>query len=86
MKYKLETVKTLITDNNKKFTVGNDIAFTIFNKETNYHDHYIGEIREILTSTIIIKHIQINKNCIEGELSIQLEDIEKNSCNYVYVD
>lgn len=42
MKYNIKTVRTLVTDNKKSFRVGEDIAFTLFNKVTNHHDHYIG--------------------------------------------
>ena len=47
MKYEIQIKKALITDNKKTFRVGDDIKFNIFNKETNYHDMYIGEIKEI---------------------------------------
>lgn len=86
MKYKIKTTKELKTDNNKSFGIGSDIAFTILNSETNYHDRYIGEIKEITDTTITIKRIEINRNQIGGEMVINLSDIESNSCNYVYVD
>lgn len=86
MKYEVEVKRTLKTDNKKSFEVGSDIAFTILNSETNYHDRYIGEIKEITDTTITIKRIEINRNQIGGEMVINLSDIESNSCNYVYVD
>lgn len=86
MKYEIKTTKKLKTDNKKSFGVGSDIAFTMLNSETNYHDRYIGEIKEITDTTITIKRIEINRNQIGGEMVINLSDIESNSCNYVYVD
>ena len=86
MKYEIEIKKTLKTDNNKSFGVGSDIAFTLFNAETNYHDRYIGEIEEITDESIVIGRIEINRNQIAGKKKIPLQDIENNSCNYVYYD
>lgn len=86
MKYEIQIKRALITDNKKTFRIGDDIKFNILNKETNYHDMYIGEIKEITDTTITIKRIEINRNKIGGEMVIALDDIESNSCNYVYVD
>lgn len=84
MNYKIKTMKTLVTDNGKEFGVGQDIAFSIFNTETNYHDKIIGEIKKIKNDSIIIKHIEINRNRVKGKKIILLCDIEKGSCNYVF--
>ena len=86
MKYEIQIKKALITDNKKTFRVGDDIKFNIFNKETNYHDMYIGEIKEITDTTITIKRIEINRKQIGGEMVISLDVIDTNSCNYVSVD
>lgn len=86
MKYEIQIKKALITDNKKTFRVGDDIKFNIFNKETNYHDMYIGEIKEITDTTITIKRIEINRKQIGGEMVISLNVIDTNSCNYVSVD
>ena len=86
MKYEIQIKKALITDNKKTFRVGDDIKFNIFNKETNYHDMYIGEIKEITDTTITIKRIEINRKQIGGEMVISLDFIDTNSCNYVSVD
>ena len=86
MKYEIQIKKALITDNKKTFRVGDDIKFNIFNKETNYHDMYIGEIKEITDTTITIKRIEINREQIGGEMVISLDDIDTDSCNYVSVD
>lgn len=86
MKYEIQIKRTLITDNKKTFRVGDDIKFNILNKETNYHDMYIGEIKEITDTTITIKRIEINRKQIGGEMVISLDVIDTNSCNYVSVD
>ena len=86
MEYKVKTVKTLIADNGKEFGVGMDIGFTIYNKVTNYHDRFIGQITEIRDEVIIIDNVELNKGNIDGKMVIALDNIEKNSCNYIYVD
>ena len=86
MKYEIQIKRTLITDNKKTFRVGDDIKFNIFNKETNYHDMYIGEIKEITDTTMTIKRIEINRKQIGGEMVISLDVIDTNNCNYVSVD
>lgn len=67
MKYSIKTTKTLNADNNLKFSVGQDIAFMIYNEKSNCHNHYIGEITEITEDAIIIKNIEINKEYIDGK-------------------
>ena len=86
MKYEIQTKRALITDTKKTSRVGDDIKFNILNKETNYHDMYIGEIKEITDTTITIKRIEINRKQIGGEMVISLDVIDTNSCNYVSVD
>lgn len=86
MKYNIKTVRTLVTDNKKNFRVGEDIAFTLFNKVTNHHDRYIENIVEIADTSIKISNIEIDKCHEDGEMIIYLENIESNSCNYVYYD
>lgn len=82
MKYNTQT--KLPTDNKKYFFIGDDISFTLFNKETNHHDHYIGNIINITDTFIKISNIEINRCHKDGEMIIRLEDLEPNSCNYVY--
>ena len=86
MEYKVKTVKTLIADNGKEFRVGTDIWFTVYNKVTNYHDRFIGRIKEIRDEVIIIDNVELNRGKVDGKMVIALDNIEKNSCNYVYVD
>ena len=81
---KIQTQTKLIIDNKKYFFVGDDISFTLFNKETNHHDHYIGNIINITDTFIKISNIEINRCHEDGEMIIRLEDFEPNSCNYVY--
>lgn len=71
MKYKIETKKTLVTDNDTYFRVGEDIAFALFNYDTEHLDFYIGNIVEI--------HEDV-------KFTINLQDVEPNSCDYVYYD
>ena len=86
MEYKVKIVKTLIADNGKEFGVGMDIGFTIYNKVTNYHDRFIGRIIEIRDEVIIIDNVELNRGKVDGKMVIALDNIEKNSCNYIYVD
>ena len=86
MEYKVKTVKTLIADNGKEFGVGMDIGFTVYNKVANYHDRFIGRITEIRDEVIIIDNVELNRGKVDGKMVIALDNIEKNSCNYVYVD
>ena len=86
MEYKVKTVKTLIADNGKEFRVGTDTGFTVYNKVTNYHDRFIGRIKEIRDEVIIIDNVELNRGKVDGKMVIALDNIEKNSCNYIYVD
>lgn len=85
MKYSIKTTKTLKTDNNLNFFIGQDIAFMIYNEKSNCHNHYIGEITEITEDAIIIKNIEINKEYIDGKMIIDLKLIAPNSCGYVSI-
>ena len=86
MAYKVKTVKTLIADNGNEFRVGTDIGFTVYNNVTNYHDRFIGRIKEIRDEVIIIDNVELNRGKVDGKMVIALDNIEKNSCNYIYVD
>ena len=67
MKYSIKTTKTLKTDNNLNFFIGQDIAFMIYNEKSNCHNHYIGEITEITEDAIIIKISKLIKNILTGK-------------------
>lgn len=87
MKYSIETKRTLITDNENEFIIGNDIAFTISNLVTGQRNHYLGEITEITDISIKIKRIVINdKINLDGEMIIELNLIDPDSCNRVSCD
>lgn len=85
MDYVVETKKILISDNGKRFNEGQDIAFSILNKETNIHEKYIGNIYRIYDDCIIIDNIEVNRGYIDGSMAIGFKEIEPNSCNYVSV-
>ena len=53
---------------------------------TNHHDHYIGNIIEMTDTSIKISDIEIDRCHEDGEMIVDLENIESNSCNYVYYD
>lgn len=89
MKYEVETKKTLITDNDKRFNVGSDIGFTL--KDSNIR--YIGEIKEIHDHYMVIHKIELSTNSIEKPstsipftMTLPYDDIKENSCSYVSVD
>lgn len=87
MKYLEHKTETrLPTGNQKYFFVGDDISFTLFNKETNHHDHYIGNIINITDTFIKISNIEINRCHEDGEMIIELRDIEPDSFNCVCCD
>lgn len=86
MDYEIEIKKTLISDNGKRFRVGSDIAFTLFNQGTKAHDKYIGEIRSISSNGIVITNIEVNRKHVDGYQAILFSNIEPNSCNYVSVN
>lgn len=85
MKYRIETRKTLITDNNRKFVIGEDIAFKVYNVRTGRCDEYIGVISKIGKRSIVISHMEINNIRVDGYRKIYLKNIMKDSCNYVEV-
>ena len=86
MEYNIKVTKTLVADNNRKFSVGEDIFFKLYNKEHDRYDNYIGEITKIEKKSIELTRLEINKNREKGSIVVRLEDIEPNSCNYVYYD
>lgn len=87
MDYKIKIKKTLITDNGKRFDIGDYIAFTLFNQNTKTREEYVGKIIDILNDRIIIPIITENKQFISGHYKeILLSDIEPDSCSYVSYD
>lgn len=80
MTYEILTTRALVSDNRKTFRVGDEIKFNILNGENNYHDTYIGKIKEITDESITISKILINRTRVKENMTIMLKDIEKNSC------
>lgn len=84
MKSKIETKRTLITDNGNRFIEGSEIAFTYKNSG----DKYIAEIVQIKKKSFIIRDIEINKHQLPSQqlMKIPYKDIEPGSCSYVAID
>lgn len=84
MKIKIE--KTLVTDDGKEFSVGNDIGFTYFNNETKRSVHIIGRLIDFQmldaiclakkSGFIIIDDIEINRCRINGKRVFYFEDMK----------
>lgn len=81
MNYKVKNI--LISDNGKEFKVGDDIAFTVLNKDTNHHDRYIGRIEHILCDRFVLNKCEVNRSSTINLIEVAFKDIEKNSCNHV---
>lgn len=88
MKFEIEVKKTLVTDNNKKFGIHSDIAFTLLNKTTQNEEKYIGRIIEIDGDSIVIDTIECKNKDVEvlDKMRVLLNSIVDNSCSYVYYD
>lgn len=82
MKYKVKIKKTLIADNGKRFSEGEDISFSII--EFGDTIEYICSIKKIKKDMIIINNIEKDKKIVKGKMTILLKDIVPNSCDYVY--
>jgi len=89
---RVKIVKSLIVDD-KTFNIGDDIAFTMWNTESNYNDHYIVKIISINESIcgncdnnmegfIQATNIEKNRNKITGTKMFFFKDMM--NCNYVY--
>ena len=77
--------KTIVTNNGKKFSVGDDIAFKVFNTTTCYIDYYIGRIIKITDDNLTLKDVEINRESISIEIEVPFNVIIPNSYNYVYI-
>lgn len=88
MNYEVKTIikKKLIADNKNEFKIKDNIAFDLYNNESNHHDHYIGEIVDITDIAITINEIELNGELLNEDtyMVILLDDIEDNSCSYIY--
>ena len=79
--------KTIVTDDGKRFSVGDEIAFRRYNYITCYIDRYIGEITKIRDHSIELKEVEINRSrvtCNNETLEVLYDSILPNSYNYVY--
>lgn len=82
MKYEIEIIKKLHTDNGKVFKAGQEISFT----QNSHQDRYIGKIIDITQDSLLIGDIELNKNPVDGEMQIPLQNVDDMSCDYVFVD
>ena len=76
MKYSIKTTKTLKTDNNLNFFIGQDIAFMIYNEKSNCHNHYIGEILSLIH---IFSYDIYIEQCVEtsnNAFDLQIEQVK----------
>lgn len=79
--------KTIVTDDGKRFSVGDEIAFRRYNCATCYIDRYIGEITKIRDHSMELKEVEVNRSrvtCNNETLEVLYDLILPNSYNYVY--
>ena len=76
--------KAIVTDDGKKFSVGDDIAFKVFNTTTCYMDYYIGRIIKITDDNLALQKVEVNRESIGTEIEVPFNAIIPNSYNYVY--
>ena len=86
----IETEKELVTDDDKRFSLFSDIAFTIRNKETNHLDRVICRIIGMSDSDykknngyIVADEVEINR-CDSNQCIFYFKDMQDIS--YVYYD
>ena len=79
--------KTIVTDDGKRFSVGDEIAFRRYNCTTYYIDRYIGEITKIRDHSMELKEVEVNRSrvtCNNVTFEVLYDSILPNSYNYVY--
>nr|DAU03011.1 MAG TPA: hypothetical protein [Caudoviricetes sp.] len=79
--------KTIVTDDGKRFSVGDEIAFRRYNCTTCYIDRYIGEITKIRDRSMELKDVEVNRSRVTRNnetFEILYDSILTNSYNYVY--
>ena len=76
--------KTIVTEDGKKFSVDDDIAFKVFNTTTCYMDYYIGRIIIITDDSLVLQDVEINRESISTEFEVPFNVIIPNSYNYVH--
>lgn len=75
--------KTLLTENGKKFSVGDEIAFRKINKITDHIDRYTGIIVDLRDDYMYLDKIKVEQ-IGAGALCIKYSDIIPDSFNYAY--
>ena len=87
------TKKILVTDDNKKFDIGMDMAFEKLNKDTNQFERYIVKIEDIIDDLVnpeygYIKasHVEINRQKEDTDGIYKFRFCDMKNCNYVYCD
>lgn len=71
--------KTIVT-----FSVGDDIAFKVFNTTTCYMDYYIGRIIKITDNSLVLQEAEVNRESVSIEIEVPFDTIIPNSYNYVH--
>lgn len=66
------------------FSVGDDIAFKVFNTTTCYMDYYIGRIIKITDNSLVLQEAEVNRESISIEIEVPFDTIIPNSYNYVH--
>ena len=89
-KIHIETKKELVTADGKRFSMFSDIAFNVFNKETEYLDKVVCRIIGMSASDynkdngyIVADRVEINR-CKSNQCVFYFKDMQ--DVNYVYVD
>lgn len=85
MKFKIETITKLHTDNNKVFEVNEDIALQ-YMTPCGEVERIIGEIKEIREDDMILRDLKINGEDRLGIMYVPYDRIVDNSCSFVYCD
>lgn len=86
----IKTIKILITNDNKKFEIGDDISFQIFNKKKNCLDSVIcriidfDECSDSNSGYIVADRIEINKKNKKAPKVFYFNDMK--NIGYVYYD
>ena len=82
--------RELVADNGKKFSLFDDIAFSIYNSETNHIDRVIARIIGMSEAEygkdngyIVVDRVEINR-CESNQCVFHFKDM--TDINYVYCD
>ena len=78
---KSKITKTLISDENKEFKVGDDIHFYYCKNNTKTYDCF-GIITDIMEDKFTINHVEIDKMCVSDELTINFSEVKNGIIHY----